>query len=242
MKKNFSLLIALIFLSACNNSIERLKRVGEAPTFNEIDIPNQASNARYSEENVSQKRSANSLWQQGATTFFRDQRNWRVGDIIRVKVQVKDNAKLNNSSAQSRSGKDSLGIPSMFGKEAAIAKTLSKNADHNNLVSQNSTRDHKGQGNVDRKEDISTEIAAIVAQVLPNGNLLIKGRQEVRVNYELREITVAGIIRPKDISAENSINSAQMAEARISYGGRGTISDVQQPRIGSQVLDILSPF
>lgn len=240
MKGIFSVITGALILTSCTSSIEKLKRVGETPSFKEIDIPGQNTGAY--QENISQKRTANSLWQQGATTFFRDQRNWKAGDIIRVKVLVKDNAKLNNASTQTRTGNDSMGLPSLFGKEKAIAKILSKDGNNNSLIGQNTNRNHKGQGNVDRKEDISTEIAAIVSQVLPNGNLVIKGRQEVRVNYELREITVAGIIRPKDISAENSINSAQMAEARISYGGRGHLSDVQQPRLGSQIIDIISPF
>ena len=130
----------------------------------------------------------------------------------------------------------------MFGKEKAINANLSSAANLGSLINTNSSRSHTGSGNISRKEDVKTEIAATVTKVLPSGNLVVQGHQEVRVNYELREIKVAGIIRPKDITSDNSIKTNQMAEARISYGGRGVVSDVQQPRVGSQVIDIISPF
>ncbi|CAN0588693.1 unnamed protein product, partial [Ectocarpus sp. 12 AP-2014] len=187
-------------------------------------------------------RKTNSLWQPGSTKFFRDSRAWKVGDIIRVVVEIKDNASLNNSTQQNRSGKDNLGLSNLFGKEKAIQANLPTTANLGSLVSTNSSRNHTGSGNISRKEDVKTEIAATVTKVLPSGNLVVQGHQEVRVNYELREIKVAGIIRPKDITSDNSIKTNQMAEARISYGGRGVVSDMQQPRAGSQVIDIISPF
>ena len=187
-------------------------------------------------------RRTNSLWQPGSTKFFRDSRAWKVGDIIRVVVEIKDNASLDNLTQQNRSGKDALGVPNLFGQEKAIQANLSTTANLGSLVSTSSSRNHSGSGNISRKEDVKTQIAATVTKVLPSGNLVIQGHQEIRVNYELREIKVAGIIRPRDIDSDNSIKTDQMAEARISYGGRGVVSDVQQPRAGSQVIDIISPF
>lgn len=242
-------ILSVFIISACSETQERLKRVGKSPEFDNIEIPT----IEEDEDDIERReamiqsqhahmRKTNSLWQPGTTKFFRDSRAWKVGDIIRVVVEIKDNASLNNSTQQNRSGKDSLGIPNLFGKEKALKANLSTVANLNSLVSVNSSRGHSGNGNISRKEDIKTEIAAIVSKVLPNGNLVVQGHQEVRVNYELREVKIAGIIRPKDITSDNSIKSNQMAEARISYGGRGIVSDVQQPRVGSQVLDIISPF
>jgi flagellar L-ring protein precursor FlgH len=202
------------------------------------------SNADISpEQRAARVKKTNSLWQPGSTTFFRDNRAWRIGDILKVSVNIQDSAKLDNSTAQARKGDNNSGFRALFGKERSIAKTLNlPTAGVMDLVSDAGSHKYNGSGNISRKENIVTEIAAVVTQVLPNGNLVIQGHQEVRVNNELREIKVAGIIRSKDVSANNSIKSEQIAEARISYGGRGLVSDMQQPRIGTQVMDIISPF
>lgn len=250
MKQSICLVIAcLMVLTSCTNTIEKLKRVGQEPKFKNIDLPTseedetekERNRALYEKQHAHQRRT-NSLWQPGSTTFFRDGRAWRIGDIIRVKVQISDNATLDNSTAQNRNGNDSMGITSLFGKERAVATALSPNADPGSLLGTNSSRSHTGSGNISRKETIRTDVAALVTKVLPNGNLMIQGHQEVRVNSELREVKVAGIIRPKDIASDNSVNTNQIAEARISYGGRGVVSDMQRPRVGSEVVDIISPF
>jgi len=249
MSKILLFVISLFVISACSETVDRLKRVGKAPQFENIEIPTveedeeeiERRGARLQSQHA-HMRKTNSLWQPGSTSFFRDSRAWKVGDIIKVVVEIKDNASLNNSTQQNRSGSDSLGLPKLFGKEKAVQANLSTVADLNNLVSTKSNRANSGSGTISRKEDIKTEIAAVVTKVLPNGNLVVQGHQEVRVNYELREVKVAGIIRPKDIASDNSIKTNQMAEARISYGGRGVVSDVQQPRVGSQVIDIIAPF
>lgn len=249
MNKLIVLIISILMLSSCSDAVEKLKRVGKSPEFADLELPTVEEDEdeleRFQEREQEQhahQRKTNSLWEPGATKFFRDSRAWRVGDIIKVVVVIKDQASLNNSTKQNRAGSDSLGFPKIFGKEKAVASTLGNNVDLGNLVSTNTNRAHTGSGTISRKEDISTEIAAIVSKVLQNGNLIIQGHQEVRVNHELREIKIAGIIRPKDIASDNSIQTNQIAEARISYGGRGVVSDVQQPRVGSQVIDIISPF
>ncbi|MES2215525.1 MAG: flagellar basal body L-ring protein FlgH [Pseudomonadota bacterium] len=240
-----SYFLCALFLSGCSETLDKLKRVGKGPSMTQMNVPTD-SRSMIDEESLKIQRKArirhtNSLWQPGSTTFFRDTRAWQVGDILKVVVVIQDSAQLNNSTSQSRKGNDNTGITSLFGKEKPIAKTL-KVANLNPILG--TTGDHKydGLGGISRKENIRTEIAAVVTQVLPNGNLVIQGHQEVKVNHELREIKIAGVIRSKDVSSDNSIQSEQIAEARISYGGRGLVTDMQQPRLGAQVVDIISPF
>jgi flagellar L-ring protein precursor FlgH len=185
-----------------------------------------------------------SLWRQGARTFFNDQRATHVGDILTVKVNIEDKAQLDNTTTRDRSGTTDVGVTSLFGKEESLGRLLPPggNFDPSSLVSANSSSTTNGTGTISRQEKIELTLAATIAQVLPNGNLVVAGRQEVRINGELRELTVAGVVRPEDIGADNSIRHDQLAEARISYGGRGTISAVQRPRWGQRVADAISPW
>lgn len=239
--------VFLVLLSGCSNTIEKLKRIDKDPAIADLAIPdyeteNDLINQSIVPEQNTHMQKTNSLWRPGSVKFFRDNRAWRVGDIIRVSVSIRDSAKLDNSTSNKRNSNNKMGLTSLFGTEKDLATILSKKANPASLLGNGSTSDHEGKGNISRNENIQTEIAALVRKVLPNGNLIIQGHQEVRVNSELREIKIAGIIRPKDISNTNSIKSDQIAEARISYGGRGIVSDIQNPPVGKQVIDVLSPF
>ena len=185
---------------------------------------------------------ANSLWRPGAKAFFRDQRAARVGDILTVNVQISDNANVANTTSRSRSASEDADITNLFGLENQLTKVFDDGIVPAATLGLGSSSSLDGEGTVNRAETINLTVAALIIQVLPNGNLVIQGRQEVRVNFEVRELTVAGIVRPEDISAANTISHTQIAEARISYGGRGQITDMQQPRYGQQLVDIIAPF
>jgi flagellar L-ring protein precursor FlgH len=186
---------------------------------------------------------ANSLWRAGARTFFNDQRAGRVGDLLTIKIAIDDSAQVSNSTDRSRKSSSQSGLTNFFGLEKAIGRALPTGAvDPTSLVNGTGDTSMQGSGAVNRQEKIELTMAAMVTQILPNGNLAISGKQEVRVNNELRELTVAGLIRPEDISSENTIRNDQIAEARISYGGRGVVSAVQKPGWGQRVGDALSPW
>jgi flagellar L-ring protein precursor FlgH len=192
-------------------------------------------------------RQANSLWRPGARQFFKDQRAARVGDILTVNVAVADQAQLADSTTRTRNNSEAATIPNLLGAETVIGGTsalgrIFHGIDPKNAANLSSQGSSAGTGNLQRQETINLKVAALVTQVLPNGNLVIYGRQEVRVNFEIRELDISGVVRPEDITSTNTISHTQIAEARISYGGRGQLTDVQQPRYGQQVFDVLFPF
>lgn len=233
-------------LTGCN-AIQRLSEVGEPPKMSTIENPVEASNYRPVSMPMPQAEeldsNVNSLWRPGSRAFFKDQRANNVGDILTVVVNIENqNANLSNSTSRSRGASESAGLPAFLGFESQLGAILPDEVDPSDLLSAESDSDSSGSGSISRSETIDMRLAAVVLQVLPNGNLVVAGRQEVRVNNELRELQVTGVVRPQDIRSDNTIDVDKIAEARISYGGRGTISDVQQPRYGQQIFDIIFPF
>lgn len=237
-----ALLALAASLGACN-TMDRLANVGNAPELTAIADPTTVAGYQPVRmpmpEAIEDTYQSNSLYRTSAKGFFKDERAHRIGDILTVLVTIDDQAKINNSTQSSRTGSNSAGLGGIFGSAVnAVAPTVDPSA----AIDITSGLKNTGAGSVNRAENIETSVAAVVTQVLPNGNLVIEGHQEVRVNFEVRDLVVAGIVRPSDIQANNTIPSSKIAEARIAYGGRGQITDVQQPRYGQQVLDAILPF
>jgi len=249
-----SLIITTLFILCSCNIPDRLSRVGLAPDFNEIntfedDIPPQdpyndtiVVNGKTVQLSDAQPKTANSLWRPGARTFFRDQRARSIGDILKVIVTINDKATLDNKTLATRNDNNKSSAPNILGFEEYAKRILPNAVNPANLITNSTVDNNNAQGKIDRKQTINTTIAATVIKILPSNNLVIKGSQEIRVNYEVRQIEIEGIVRPEDISAQNSVTLDQVAEARVNYGGRGNMSDYQQPRYGKQLLDIISPF
>ncbi|MFL2771870.1 MAG: flagellar basal body L-ring protein FlgH [Rhodospirillaceae bacterium] len=246
-KLPFRALITLILsataLSGCSN-LERLTRVGQAPSMSPVANPTEKKDYRPVSmpmpTPVALNPNANSLWRPGARAFFKDQRAGMVGDVLTVVVAIQnESATLNAETRRTRDNvTETLNVNNLFNAQNRILPGKNQAP----ALDIESGSDYRGSGNVTRDETVNIRLAAVVLQILPNGNLAIAGRQEVRVNNELRELTVAGVIRPEDIGSDNTISWDKIAEARISYGGRGSLSDVQQPRYGQQIFDIVFPF
>lgn len=239
------LVAAAALLSGCN-AVDRLSNLGQAPELSKIENPAQSHGyqpvSMPMPAPVVATRQANSLWQEGSRAFFKDQRASDIGDIITVVVTINDTAALANKTTRTRANSDTADLNGLFGYESALGQVFPEAVTGGNLVDLGSTTSNVGNGEVDREEEINLRLAAVITQKLPNGNLVVYGRQEVRVNFEVREVVVGGVIRAADITSGNTISYDQMAEARIAYGGRGQLTDVQQPRYGSQVLDVIMPF
>jgi flagellar L-ring protein precursor FlgH len=241
--RNLRVVMVAALLGGCS-SIDRLKTIGEAPPLSPIDNPTTAPGYKPVQMPMPMPQPAsfnpNSLWRNGSRAFFKDQRAHQVGDILTVKVKIDDKAKVENETQRRRTAGDEAAVRDFLGKTALPG--LIKAQVPSTLIATESLTTMDGKGNTDRKDEINTNIAGVVTQVLPNGNLVIEGRQEVRVNFEVRELDVAGVVRPEDIESDNTIDSTKIAQARIAYGGRGQITDVQQPRYGQQVMDVILPF
>jgi flagellar L-ring protein precursor FlgH len=238
MRPALAALLLLAPLAACSTVKEAVKGPELAP----VGYPAQLAPMTQQYAAMPQAASANSLWRTGARTFFNDQRASKVGDILTVNIDIDDSATTKNQTATSRASNSSLGVPNFLGLESSLGKVLPGGFDPANMINTKSGTSNAGAGSVNRSEKISLTIAAVVSGVMPNGNLVIQGTQEVRTNAEVRQLTVAGIVRPEDISSANTIKHTQIAEARISYGGRGDISRVQKTPAGQSLVEKFSPF
>ncbi len=242
MKTVFPILMILCVSAGCS----RIKDVGKRPELSPVQGTSEY-NAMMSPsfpQTVERRRrtGAASLWSGGRRSLFGDHRALVRGDILTVVIQIDDKAEISNTSSRSRKGNETMGIPQLFGIPQRAASSLPEGASLGTAVETNSTSSSNGAGSVRRKEKLTLRIAATVMDVLQNGVLSIQGSQEIRVNFEVRELLVSGFVRPADISRQNEITYDKIASARVSYGGRGQISDVQQPRIGQQIADIVLPF
>jgi flagellar L-ring protein precursor FlgH len=235
-------LLTIVSIAGGCSSIDRLTQIGEQPKLSEIE--NSTTKPGYKPVQMPMPKpeavsyNANSLWRNGSRSFFKDQRAHQIGDLLTVTVNITDQANFANETQRSRKAADDSGITAFLGSNLLTGTNILPGR----LLTADSTNSYDGKGSIQRQETLQTNIAAVVTQLLPNGNLVVEGKQEVRVNFEKRELIVAGIVRPEDIQSDNTIDSSKIAQARIAYGGHGQITDVQQPRYGSQVMDVLLPF
>jgi flagellar L-ring protein precursor FlgH len=239
--------VLTVALSGCGNTLQRLSEMNSEPQLTPISNPQAVPGYRPVTLPMPAPQipdsNPNSLWRAGAKSFFKDIRAKDVGDTLTVRLKLNDSAKLDNSTERGRDLKETAGVDAAFGYEKKITKWLPKNDDDAAAAAAlRSKTKTSGDGGISRKEKIELVLAAVVTQVLPNGSLVIEGRQEIRVNYELRQLHITGVIRPPDIDPDNSIPYEKIAEMRVAYGGRGTLSELQQPRWGAQIWDILFPF
>lgn len=239
-------LVGVFFLSGCY-TFDRLGNLGDAPSSTPIKDPTKLPNYHpvtmpmpEPEEPVQR---VNSLWQTGARGFFKDQRAKNRGDILTVDINISSqSAKIESKTKRERKTQEQLSIPNFLGYEGKLKNVLPSDVDPSNLITASNDPKTDSTGHTERSEDMQLKIAATIVQILPNGNYVIQGHQEMRVNFEMREIGIVGIVRPEDIDSTNTVKYEKIAEARIIYGGRGNIMDFQQPAWGQQLLGLVAPF
>ena len=231
--KRLAAIAALTALGACATPVQE---IGRAPALSPVGIgidPNHDSVPPLYV--ASQAQGYHSTWAQQSADLFQDPRAKNIGDVLTVLIAMNDKAQFDNATGRSRDSRAKSSVDLQFDLFGLTPE--SKN--HYEVNGNSST---KGQGTIDRKEQLRLSVAAVVTHVFPNGNMLISGSQEVRVNFEVRVLNIAGIVRPRDISRRNTIDYDKIAEARVSYGGRGRLMEVQQPGVAQQVYDLVSPF
>ena len=237
--------VVVTTLSGCN-FMTRLSEVGDGPALTEIVNPT----ARPDYRPVSLPMPApqpvednpNSLWRAGARAFFKDHRAKEVGDILTVELNLADSASLANTTTRDREDSEDTDVTNLLGLESEYTKVLPQGLNAAAVMSMGNVHSTSGEGTIERSETIALTFAAVITQILPNGNMVIVGRQEIQVDAELRELMVTGVVRPEDIDSSNTVSHEKIAEMRVAYGGRGTLSELQQPRWGTQIWDILFPF
>jgi flagellar L-ring protein precursor FlgH len=236
------LIVALLPLAACAG----VSSAVNTPTMSPISYPaplvaKSGPGLGQRDEQQGRAASANSLWRNGSRNFFNDQRASKIGDILQVSVQIADTAQLANETVANRTSSAQAGFSNLFGLETILLHAL-PGLSTTNLINSSSALASDGKGSVNRSETINTVISAVITGVLPNGNLTIEGDQEVLVNNEMRRVAIAGIVRPQDITSTNTISNSQIAQARIEYGGKGQITQVQQSPFANSLAAKYSPF
>ena len=239
-----ALLSTVAMLGASCSTIDKLKLIGEQPPLSPVDNPTTKPGYKPVQMPMPMAQPAsynpNSLWRNGSRAFFKDQRAHQVGDILTVKVNINDTAQFQDQTQVTRTATEDSGISNFLGANTIVnpAKAVLPGT----IIAADSNSQSNANGSINRTDQLVTNVAAVVVQLLPNGNLVIQGKQEIRLNSEMRELLVAGVVRPEDIDSDNSIDLPKIAEARVAYGGKGTLSNIQQPPWGQQALDLLLPF
>ena len=238
------LLLATTLLAGCN-VLTRISEIGAQPALTTIQNPQQQPGYRPVSlpmpTPINSERRPNSLWQTGSRAFFKDQRAAQVGDILTLVVAFDNRAQFDNDTNAQRNTTEQDGA-NLLGSKWLNNLAGGLGPGMGNLANINGITQNQAIGETKREEQVAVNVAAEVTQVLPNGDLVIVGRQEIRVNYEVRDLQITGVVRPQDISSVNTLSLDKLAEARISYGGHGQMTNLQQPRYGEQLFDIISPF
>jgi flagellar L-ring protein precursor FlgH len=232
-----------VLCSSCA-SLDRLRHIGETPPLSPVSNPTTQPGYKPVQMPMPTPQPAsfnpNSLWRNGSRAFFNDQRAHQVGDILTVKVNINDTAEFQDQTQITHTATEDSGISNFIG--ANTIANPAKAALPGSLITADGNTQMNGNGTINRQDQLVTNVAAVVTQVLPNGNMVIEGKQEIRLNSEMRELLVAGIARPEDIDSDNTIELPKIAEARVAYGGKGTLTNIQTQPWGQQVTNVVLPF
>lgn len=188
-------------------------------------------------EKVEEKQTG-SLWTDTSSSLWKDVKACRVGDIVTITVSEQSQASK-QSSTQTGKTKDFSGDFKFVGLTAGDKLVM----DQGNFGYKGKfDNQFQGNGVTSKADSMSTYMTATVVQVLPNGNLLIRGSRWTKVNDELQQIVLEGVVRPNDINRKNEVLSQNIADAKIFFTGKGPVTAQQKPGWLLQFLDVVNPF
>ncbi len=235
--------LSLAFVAAAAPGCASLRASGlKAPEFSAPEMTQFAAAPPAQLNDVAEPAAPGGLWRSGPQSLFGDRRARAVGDILTVVVEIDDGADLRNRTERERDATEEVSVPALFGLNTLAQRVLPGAAGLDPAIDVTSASQSNGEGAIRRRERITLRIAAAVVDVTQNGSLVVRGSQEVRVNDELRDLRVEGVVRREDITRANIITYDKIAEARIAYGGKGDVSRVNRARFGQKIIDIVSPF
>lgn len=223
------IVLGVALLTGCSSTPERVQEMSFEPNY-PVNIPQQV------------QPNNGSLYQSGAMTLFDDSRAHRVGDIITISLTEKFDAKKKDEAKYDKSNSQDYGVttplaingPGVIGEIGSRLGNLS--------VGYGSKGAFAGKSDVKQNSSLSGSIAVTVVEVIPNGNLVVRGEKRLAIHEGDELIQFAGIIRPQDIRPDNTIDSTKVADVRLVYKDVGYSGDTNRPSALTQWMNKYWPI
>lgn len=229
------ILAAVIFLGGCNGANRQA-----------TPMPPMVAPQAYTEPEEQYENPGSLFSEANSHYIFDDNRARKIGDIVLIKIVETSKSKSKVDTTAERETTSEFSVGAAFGKSKigplGFGGPLSGGIGADPVLSTSRVSDHSATGETKRENYVTATMGARIMQVLPNGVMQVQGARAIKVNDETQYMVVTGLIRQRDIDADNSILSTQMADSHIDYYGKGVLADKQKSGWLTRLLDIVWPF